>query len=337
MKHAFVTGATGLVGSHLVSELLGHGDWSVSVAVRSVGSVTKLADMLAFDGLSIDSVSVHIIDLGSIDELRSYLHRQDHPVDVIFHCAAQVSIGRSRRNAKNGEQLVRDNVEITHNICTAALESSPQPILVHVSSIATLGNGSAPNTVAIDEDSIMGSLAEASPYSRSKFLAENEVWRAAAHGLSVVVVNPAVVIGRSCEGMNFWFAALVRRVARGLPLRIDGTTGWVAATDVARAMVMLADSPALCGQRFLLCADNMSYRSLLDTIATATGTVPRVTISIPGRLLLIAARLWPPLGSVAAQRWQYDGSLVTRRLPGFEYEPLEDTIRKIVKANPLNR
>lgn len=349
MKNIFITGATGLVGSHLVIELLSDGYHRPIVAVRNTRSVSKLEYMLHRSGYSLSDVEMLDIDLGSIHDLREKL--SERKLDTIFHCAARVKIGGAA-----GEDLVNENVEITHNLCTLALEyPMATPLLVHVSSIATLGEGvsreatpyepspeivrsdlhnasCAEDELIIDEQSVPQAIWSSSAYTRSKFYSEGEVWRAAARGLRVVVVNPAVIIGHTAPQANFWFPKLQNVISRGMPLWLEGSTGWVGAKDVARAMICLSRNGLCNDKRYLLCAENLSYREFLQLMASSSRAVgPR--IKVPGCIIKALSYLWPELKTVARQRAIYDGSAICQDIPEFKYTPIPEILRQIQKPH----
>ena len=183
MKKIIIAGATGMVGTHLVAELLGRqadagGETYTPTAVaHSEESWRKLDWLLLRRGLGERPHRRTVAALEYIDDCRR-LMRDERP-DIVFNCAARVAVGRAR----DGEKLVTRNVEITHNLVTAALELPPEerPLFVHVSSVAALGGTAGPSG-CIDENAVMDNLVGASAYARSKFLSENEVWRGAAHG-----------------------------------------------------------------------------------------------------------------------------------------------------------
>ena len=210
-----ISGATGLVGSHLITSLLdsqgGAAKYSPIAVGHSEQSWERLEWLLARRGLDPKGLCERrVAELEYIDDCRRLI--QEHRPEVLFHCAARVSVGAAR----DGERLVTENVAMTHNLITAALELpvDERPLFVHVSSIAALGGSVGPNG-CIDEGAVMENLAGASAYARSKFLAENEVWRGAAHGLRVVMVNPGVILGEMSPESGYWLNGLFAAVRRG--------------------------------------------------------------------------------------------------------------------------
>lgn len=332
MKKVLITGATGLVGSHLVAELLRRSQsddspeaYDITAIAHSEASWKKLDWLLLRLGLGGISFRRVVASLEYIDDCRR-LVREIQP-DVIFNCAARVSVGKVRE----GEKLVTRNVEITHNMVLAAQESAVSsekgPLFVHVSSIAALGNTVAPSG-CIDERAVMENLAGASAYARSKFLSENEVWRAAAHGQPVAVVNPAVIIGAMAPDSGFWLSELFRAVRKGgNRFWVEGEAPFVAAGDVARAMALLAETPAAWGKRYILSAENMPYRRFLSQIAKLEHR-PVPYIKVPRWLLKMTVPFVPALSAVIAPHERYDGSEILRAVP-MAYTDLSQTLTQI--------
>ena len=332
MKKVLVTGSTGLVGSYLVAELLRRSQsddspeqYDITAVAHSEASWKKLDWLLLRLGLGGVSFRRVVASLEYIDDCRRVVG-EVRP-DIIFNCAARVAVGK----AKDGEKLVTRNVEITHNMVTAAQETAPSPgegpLFVHVSSVAALGNTVGPSG-CIDEGAVMENLAGASAYARSKFLSENEVWRAAAHGLRVVMVNPAVIIGAMAPDSGFWLNELFRAVRKGgNRFWIDGEAPFVSAGDVARAMALLAETPGAWGKRYILSAENMPYRRFLGQVAKLAHR-PVPYIKVPRWVLKLAVPFLPALGAVIAPHERYDGAEILRAVP-MEYSELSQTLSQI--------
>lgn len=329
MKKVMITGATGLVGTHLIADLLGRAvaegaeEYRITAAAHSDESWKKLDWLLLKRGLAGGPHRRVVAGLEYIDDCRG-LMREERP-DIVFNCAARVAVGKAR----DGEKLVTRNVEITHNVVTAALEmpEEERPLLIHVSSVAALGGTAGPSG-CIDENAVMENLAGASAYARSKFLSENEVWRGAAHGLRVAVVNPAVILGAMAPQSGFWLNELFKAMRKGANrFWIEGETAFVAADDVARAMVLLAETPRTWGKRYILSAENLPYRRFLNQVAQAL-CLPRPRIRLPRWLMRMAVPFAPSMAAVIAPHKRYDGSEIMRAV-GLRYTDLAATVSQI--------
>lgn len=243
-----VTGGTGLVGAYLLRYMVREG-YRVR-AIRRPGSRT---DLTADVNDALSWVEGDLLDPLSLEDALA-------GADTVIHCAALVSFLPA-----DAGQLLRVNRDGTANLVDAALYQRVRR-LVHVSSVAALGRRSGGEP--IDEKTAWQYDPLAPRYSYSKFQAEREIWRGQAEGLSVAAVYPSLIFGSGWwkAGTNQLFA----HADRELPFYPPGATGMVDVRDVARAILLLLARDR-DGDRFLLNGENISYRALLEQIATALG------------------------------------------------------------------
>lgn len=171
-----------------------------------------------------------------------------------------------------------------------------------------------------------------------------EVWRGIEEGLECVIVNPSVILGPG--KWNSGSPRLFQTVANGMKFYTSGSTGFVDVRDVSRAIVALLQSEdwdRIKNQRYLLSAENLTYHELFDRIAVALNQ-PKATIRANRILLQLAWRasrltslftgndpaLTRDTARSAGKESLYDGSKITSVI-GFEYTPIEATIRDIGK------
>lgn len=251
----FVTGGTGLLGTHLLYQLTK--EETAVRALKRVGSDTSaVEEIFKFYGdLSLEQYSRIQWVAGDVLDYESLIVALEG-VDTIYHTAAMVSFHSQRHH-----DMWNINVEGTKNMLDAAMEKNVG-VFCHVSSIATLGNSA--NGSPITEEDLWQADDRHSAYSRSKFRAEMEVWRASKEGLNAVIVNPSVIIGPGAK--NSSTSKIIQLANSGLPFYTNGKTGYVDARDVAKAMVMLVDNKAY-DERFILSADNKSAREMLQLMA----------------------------------------------------------------------
>ena len=114
-----------------------------------------------------------------------------------------------------------------------------------------------------------------------------EVWRGSQEGLPVVIVNPSVVLGGDFTDRGS--GLLYKKVADGLRYYPAGATGFVGVDDVVRAMVQLQFSE-VAGERFVLNAENLTYKAVLERIAEQLG-VKAPTKCVSHQMLRFLARL----------------------------------------------
>lgn len=178
-------------------------------------------------------------------------------VQYVYHCAGLISF-----DPKDEEQLRKVNIEGTANIVNFCIDKGVKK-LCHVSSIATLGD-LAQNEEILSEATEWNPEKPHSDYAISKYGGEMEVWRAQQEGVDVVIVNPGVVFGP-----GFWnqgSGTFFRTVKKGMYFYTNGSTGYVAVTDVVRIMrlLMLSDCK---NERFTLVAENLTFKEAINSVA----------------------------------------------------------------------
>src|SRR5436190_23976846 len=169
---AFVTGATGFVGSH-VAQVLAEQGAALRLLVRT-GSDPKNIQQL-----NADRVVGDLCDPESIDRAMA-------GCDVVFHVAADYRLW-----VRDPAQMYRANVEGTRTILQGARKSNVRRV-VYTSSVATMGFMS--NGQPADENSPVSLDNMIGPYKRSKFMAEQVAIDAARAGQDVVIVNPTTPV-----------------------------------------------------------------------------------------------------------------------------------------------
>ena len=256
----FVTGGTGLLGSHLLFELTRTGA-TVKALKRSESNTRQVEAIFRFYG-DLSLAQYNTIQWCNGDIL-DYFSLTDalEGVDTIYHAAAMVSFYSPQH-----QKMWEINVEGTQNILNAAIEKKVN-VFCHVSSIATLGNGI--NGTPITEENLWQADEHHSEYASSKFRAEMEVWRASKEGLNTLIVNPSVIIGPGAA--NSSTSKIIRLVNSGLPFYTNGKTGYVDARDVALAMIALVEKKAF-GERFILSAENKSTLEMMKIMASELNT-----------------------------------------------------------------
>lgn len=325
-----VTGATGLIGSHVVRRLLAS---NVPVAalyrpLNGYGLLTDVADQLTW----------HEGDVLDIPSLEAAIR----PGCDVVHCAAIVSFV-----PKDRARMEQVNVEGTANVVNVCLKAGVRK-LAHLSSVAALGRPEAKadttkagQPVVITEEQKWEESPMNSAYAKTKYRAELEVWRGSAEGLPVVIVNPSVVLGEGDWTRSS--TQLIKYVYDEKRFYTDGDINYVDVLDVADALVKLLHSD-IVEQRFILNAGTMPYRDFLTQLAQALGKRPPTVRVPPGlaRVLwrLEAVRSWllgtSPLitretARSASHRYTYSGERVTQVL-NVDYRPLTDTLARIAQA-----
>lgn len=258
----FLTGASGLLGSHLAAFLL-HRKKAVLALNRnnSNKSQVKRIYALLFPEEAFPEELLHWVE-GDMEDYALLVNSLDG-IDEVYHAAALVSF-----NPADEAEMIRTNVNGTAALVNAALETGVKKFC-HVSSTAALGKEDRDGF--IDEKSPRNQADDYSAYSLSKFYSENEVWRGMEEGLNAVIVNPSVILGPGDWTRSS--GQLFRTVAKGMPFYTTGVTGYVDVRDVVTVMLSLMEK-SMWGERFCVSAHNWSVREVFSEIAVRVDKKP---------------------------------------------------------------
>ncbi|MFM2048912.1 MAG: hypothetical protein RI955_1460 [Bacteroidota bacterium] len=261
-----VTGGTGFLGNHLLQKLSNQQKPVRAMYRPSSGSKInkeiKNVEWVKGDVLEVDSISSAM-----------------QGITEVYHAAAMVSFDK-RQHAL----MKKINVDGTENMVNMALENKIQKF-GYISSVAVLGRSAKMNY--IDENSEWEKSKFNSQYALSKMLAEREVFRGAAEGLNVVIVNPSVIIGNGdWQGSS---TALFSTIYKGMPFYSTGINGFVDVDDVTECIIQLMDKN-IFGERFILNENNYSYQQIFNWIAAAL-QVKKPSIKITKWMSELAWRL----------------------------------------------
>lgn len=251
-----VTGGTGLLGAHLLHRLTAQGQRVR--ATRRPGADSGFVEWVFGLYSPNPQPLLNLVEWAEADLLDyTSLLPAAQGIRTVYHTGALVSF-----NPADAQAVLTTNVLGTANIVDACLAQGVAE-LCHVSSVAALGS---PNSEGlIDEQCAWGKSKGRSAYARSKFLGENQAWRAMEMGLRVVVLNPSVILGpgRWTSGSGQLFS----RVRRGMPFYTSGMSGYVDVRDVARAATELMARAEINGERFVLNSQNISFGELFGLMA----------------------------------------------------------------------
>ena len=254
---AFVTGATGFVGSHVARALAAQGA-DLRLLVRSTSRTDNIADLPA---------EVTVGDLRKPESLKAAMNG----CDFVFHVAADYRLW-----VRNPEEMYQANVEGTRAIIQAARESGVRRV-IYCSSVATMG---FKQTGEIANEETPVSLADmVGHYKRSKFMAEQMALEAGRKGANVVVVNPTTPIGEFDIKPTPTGRIVVDFLKKNFPAYVDTGLNLADVKEVARGHV-LAMEKARPGERYILGGENLTLKQILDKLAEITG-LPSPTMKVP--------------------------------------------------------
>jgi dihydroflavonol-4-reductase len=257
---AFVTGATGFLGSHVARVLAEQGS-DLRLLVRPTSDLRNL------EGLNADRVAGDLRDPASIEKALS-------GCDVVFHVAADYRLW-----VRDPAEMYRSNVEGTRSLLEAARKQGVRRV-VYTSSVATMGFTSKTNYGNVaDEQSPVGIDDMIGHYKRSKFMAEQVAVEAARSGVDVVIVNPTTPIGERDIKPTPTGRIVVDFLKRKFPAYVETGLNLVDATECARGHVQALEKER-AGERYILGGENLTLKQILDRLAAITG-LKSPTVKLP--------------------------------------------------------
>ncbi|HWB27037.1 MAG TPA: NAD-dependent epimerase/dehydratase family protein [Chitinophagaceae bacterium] len=311
-----VTGASGLVGSHLIRELIRQ-DKEVRAIYRNNVPAVNCAGKVQW-------VKADILDIPELVEACE-------GIEQVYHCAGMVSFSPGEKHL-----LYKINIEGTANVVNACLSTGVKK-LVHVSSVSALGR-LRENTV-VNETMNWTKETSNSEYGKTKYLGEMEVWRGVGEGLDAVIVNPVIILGDG--DWNSGSTGIFKNVYNEFPWYTEGVTGFTDVADVVKAMIMLMESD-VTAQRFIISAANVGYHELFTQVAEGFKKKPahkKVTplmAEIVWRLEAVKGKftgkkplLTKETAHTAQAKVYFDNSKLMQFLPQFTYTPIKESVDRI--------
>ena len=254
---AFVTGATGFLGSH-VARVLAQQGAQLRLFVRSTSNLKNL------EGLNAETATGDLRDPASLEKAIA-------GCDTVFHVAADYRLWVRDPNA-----MYRSNVEGTRAILEAARKNKIQRV-VYTSSVATVGFTSDGHPA--DEDSPVSLANMIGHYKRSKFMAEQVALEAGRSGQHVVIVNPTTPIGENDIKPTPTGRIVVDFLKRKFPAYVETGLNLVDATECARGHIAALEK-GRSGERYILGGENLTLKQILDALGKITG-LPSPKIKLP--------------------------------------------------------
>ena len=264
---AFVTGASGFLGTNLIHLLLNQG-FEVRSMVRSSSHISHIKTLpveLAYTDLNSPHLAFHL-----------------EGCDVLFHVAAQYSLWQS-----DVDLLQQSNVVGTRNLLAAAKQAGIQRT-IYTSSVAAIGLNPNLTPGQFTDESYQSKPENLiGAYKQSKYWAEQEVIAAANLGQDIVIVNPTSPIGPWDAKPTPTGEILLRFLRRQMPATVDTGLNFISVEDVCWGH-LLALQKGVTGDRYILGHQNLTLRDFLIRLSNCTG-IPAPRLQIPHWLPIAAA------------------------------------------------
>ena len=254
---AFVTGATGFVGSHVARALAAQGA-DLRLLVRSGSDLRNIQELQA------ERVMGDLRDAASLKKAVA-------GCDVVFHVAADYRLW-----VRDPDEMYRSNVEGTKAILEASRENKVRRV-VYTSSVATMGFQS--NGHLANEESPVSLANMIGPYKRSKYMAEELAIEAGKSGMDVVVVNPTTPVGERDIKPTPTGRIVVDFLKKKFPAYVDTGLNLVDVAECAQGHIAALEK-GRSGERYILGGENLTLKQILDRLADITG-LPSPKIKVP--------------------------------------------------------
>jgi len=317
---AFLTGATGFVGSHVARALADQGA-DLHLLVRANSNLKNIQDLKA------DLFTGDLRDPASLEKGIT-------GCDAIFHVAADYRLW-----VRDPDEMYRANVEGTRAILAAARKNKVRRV-VYTSSVATMGftqNALADENSPVDLGKMIG------PYKRSKFMAEQVAIEAARAGQHVVIVNPTTPVGERDIKPTPTGRIVVDFLKKKFPAYVDTGLNLVDVKECAHGHIAALEK-GRSGERYILGGENLTLKQILDKLAAITG-LPSPTIRVPYIVALatgvvdeiVTGRILgrEPRATIDAVRMgrkkMFVSSAKAERELGWKMIPVDDALRRAVE------
>lgn len=319
-----VTGAAGFLGSHVARQLVARGD-DVRILVRASSSNRAISD------LSLEYVTGDLRDAASLERAMNGVQR-------VFHVAADYRLW-----AKNPQEIYDSNVGGTKNLLEAAKRAGVGQ-LIYTSTVAT---------IAVDRPQLPNEFTEAKlqemigHYKRSKWMAEQEVLNAAKEGFPAIVAMPTTPVGPWDWKPTPTGKIILDFLNGKMPGYVDTGLNFVGVEECAAGHLLVSEKGKI-GERYLLGAENLTLKEVLDTLAKITG-LPAPGMKIPHGLALGVAYVESAFSrligkepgipvegvKIARHKMFVDASRARREL-GFQPGPVAAALERAVRWYQAN-
>lgn len=329
-----VTGATGLLGAHVVVNLISNGH-KVRAMYRNASKKHVIEQLLLHYNCANKSELLALIEWfqGDILDVQS-VENAVKDCSAIIHCAGMVSFA-----TRDFSELFEVNRTGTANMVNEALAAKTS-YFIHVSSTSAIGSDTLINDGVKRESNHWNANEKTSGYGVSKYSAEKEVWRGVEEGLSAVIVNPSVFFGPGNWSESS--LSLFQTLQNGLLFYTRGGNAFVDVRDVSVLIGRLLEKK-VTNERFLIAGHNLLFNDLFSQIAEELKVKPprvlarKFLTEIAWRVVGVAAFILgkkPAITKDAVRGshsiTQFSSEKIKSLFPDFEFIPIKETIKNTI-------
>jgi dihydroflavonol-4-reductase len=293
--------------------------------LRASSSNRAIAD------LPLEYVTGDVRDKASLERAAAGMQR-------IFHVAADYRLW-----AKNKQDIYDSNVGGTRNLLEAAKQAGIEKF-IYTSTVATI----AVDRPELPTEATNAKLEEmVGHYKRSKWQAEEEVRSAARAGFPAVIAMPTTPVGPWDWKPTPTGKIILDFLNGKMPGYVETGLNFVGVEDCAAGHLLVGEKGKI-GERYLLGAENLTLKGLLDALEKITG-LPAPKLKIPHGLALGVAyastafsRLMgrepgiPVEGVKIARHMMFVDCARAQRELGFKPAPLAAALERAVRWYEAN-
>ena len=281
-----VTGATGHVGTILVSVLQQRGEY-VRALVRPNSNIVAHSNVEIYEG-----------DIRNRESLIPFFDRGDYDYVSLVHCAALITIA-----SKHNPEVWNINVHGTNNVMSLARDTGVDRI-VYVSSVHAIPERPA-NEIITEVSSFSPNLVHGQ-YAKSKAAAAQIVMDYAKAGLNVSIVHPSGIIGPGDTRSRNHMIRTIQAISDGkISVGLQGGYDFVDSRDVADGIIG-CEEKGRPGECYILNGHYIGVLELVNSIRKIRGK-KTTRIEAPHAL----AKLIAPVAEYFSRTFSKDAPLLT--------------------------
>lgn len=311
----FVTGASGLLGSHILVEFTQKFDM-VYALYRSEKGKNIAQHLFSYYGKASFFEKVVWVR-GDLNDL-NLIQKVVSDVDLVVHAAALVSFEK-----RDKSQLYKINIEGTKNVLKAIKHSNVTD-LVFVSSVASIRNKNVEGFFV--EDGVVLGGRTWSDYARTKTEAESLVLEARKKGLNTIIINPGVILGPG--DINNSSTAIFKTVKNGLKFYTSGINGVVDVRDVVMAITLLLKKKET-HNRYVCVSRNIPFKDLFSLMASYFNVNPPTIKAFP-LLLTLACKV-----ELVSAFFRNDKPRITKENTAAAFSEMKFSSQQLIKDTDI--
>jgi dihydroflavonol-4-reductase len=322
-----VTGATGYIAKHIVLQLLEQGErvrGSVRSETRAEGLRATMTAALS-DPAKLENLSTVTLDLTTDDGWEAAMDG----VDAVIHTASPFPLVQP----KNEDEVIGPAVGGALRALRAAQGAGVRRVVMTSSAVAVSTAVKPSNGRTYTEaDWYDASSPSATPYAKSKTLAERAAWDFVNDGggaIELTCINPTLVVGPPLDLDYGTSIEVIERILRAKdPMLPNMGFGTVDVRDVAAAHVRALYAPESIGQRVLMNDRFMWFVDMARAVKAALPGRKIVTRVAPDFVIRLLALFDPSIATIKddlGKHLDIDNSQA-RRLLGIAFRDTTDSV-----------